>query len=171
MGAGAEDNILAAQTDEFRESQPRLHRNEEQRPVPPARPRGLVGHCHEGIDLGPGEELDLPSMVTLYGYCQDALGQGSVERVMEGNVAEERMERRQSDISAAGSVAALLLEVVEEGAEKDSIKILEAHGRRRLLETALRKPKEETEGIAIARDGMRACVELTHEAVREECLQ
>src|SRR5208283_2070559 len=117
VGTGTEDNILAAQTDEFRESQSRLHRNEEQRPVSPARPRRLIGCCHEGIDLGPGEELDLPSMVTLYRYCQDALGQGGVDRVMEGDVAEERMERSQPDISAAGGIAALFLQVVEEGAE------------------------------------------------------
>jgi hypothetical protein len=127
MGANAEDNILAAQPDEFRESQPRLHRNEEQRPVTPSRPRGLIGCCHEGIDLGSGEELDLPSMVTLYRYCQDALGQSAVERVMEGDVAEERMERRQPDISTAGGVAPLLLEVVEEGTEEGSIEILDAH--------------------------------------------
>jgi hypothetical protein len=49
----------------------------------------LIGCCNQGIDLGPCQELDLPSVVTLYRYRQDTLGQGTVDRVMEGDVAEE----------------------------------------------------------------------------------
>ena len=110
-------------------------------------------------------------MITLCGYRQNALGQGAVDRIMEGDVAEERMERRQSDVSAAGGIATFLLEVIEEGTDEGGIKILDTHRRWRFLEALLHKGKEHAESVAIARDCMRACLPLVHETVSEECLE
>src|SRR5208337_2891807 len=95
MGAGAEDHILAAESDELRESQPRLHHDEEKRAIPAACPCALIGRGKEGLDLGPCEELDLRSMVALCRYREDTLGEGAVDRVVEGDVPEERMDRPQ----------------------------------------------------------------------------
>jgi hypothetical protein len=90
---------------------------------------------------------------------------------VEGYVAEERMERRQSDVPAAGSVATLFLEVSEEGADEGGVKILETQCRWRFFETLRCKRKEYAEGVAIACDCMRACLSLAHEAVSEGCVE
>ena len=63
-------------------------------------------------------------MVTFYRHGQDALGQGTVNRLMEGDIAEERMDGRQSDVSAAGTIAAFFFEVIKEGTDEGGIKII-----------------------------------------------
>ena len=65
-------------------------------------------------------------MVALLWYRQNALGQGAHARLMEGHVAEERVKGRQTGVSAAGAIATLFFEMVEEGAEKRDIQIVEA---------------------------------------------
>jgi hypothetical protein len=171
VGTGAEDNVLTAQPDQLRDPQARLHGNEEECPVPPTCPRRLIGCCHEGLDLGPCKELDLRAVVALLWYRQNALSQGAHARLMESNIAEERMKGSQAGISAAGAIAALFFEMVEEGADERSIQILEVKHRGRFLQTLPGKCEEQTEGVPVTGNGVRACLPLAHEAVGEECLE
>ena len=81
------------------------------------------------------------------------------------------MEGRQPDVSAAGAIAALFFEMVQEGADEGGSKIFKAQRRWRLLKTLLCKTEEHAEGVAVARNGMRARLPLAHETISEECLE
>ena len=54
----AEDDILAAKPHQLRDSQPRLHGEEKERPIATADPGPLIGRGHEGVDLGATQEFN-----------------------------------------------------------------------------------------------------------------
>ena len=90
---------------------------------------------------------------------------------MEGNIAEKRMKGRQSDITAAGGIATFFLQVIEERTEERGIQILDLECRGRFFQALFGKREKQAEGIPVTGDGMRACLPLVKETLREECLQ
>jgi hypothetical protein len=71
-----------------------------------------------------GQEPDRPAIVAFARHRQDALDHGTVSRLLQGQVAEERVNGGQPDVARPRTVAALLLQVVEEGADERSVQIL-----------------------------------------------
>jgi hypothetical protein len=119
-----------------------LYGNEEKGPVSATCPRAWIGYGQKGLDLGPGQKLNLLAVIPLRRYGQNALRQGAVAWLVEGHIMEKRMKSRQSNISAAGGIATFFLQVIEERAEERGIQILDLQDRGRLFQTFLGKREE-----------------------------
>ena len=118
MGAVAEGDVLALEADEFGDAQAGLDGDEEERAVASAEPGGWVGAGEQGFGFVLGEVLDVVVVVAFAGDREDALAVEEVPGVAEGDVAVEGVDRCQAGVAAAGAVAALVFEVVEEVAEE-----------------------------------------------------
>ena len=89
MGSGPQDNILAAQSDEFADSQSSLHRHQQESVIPATRPGSLIGCRDKGIDFGSGQKVHRFGLVAFTRDSQDALSQGTQARLLERHVVEE----------------------------------------------------------------------------------
>ena len=112
MGATSEHHILAAQPDQLRDPQPGLCRQKQKRAIPAPKPVSRVRCCNQRFNLLMGEEGDGFVLETLARYRQDALDQGTHARFVESRIAEEGMHRRQAVIARAGTIAALVFEMI-----------------------------------------------------------
>src|SRR5258708_7350519 len=81
------------------------------------------------------------------------------------------MDRRQTSISAPRSNTALFFQVIEEAKDKRRIQIHDRQVGRCFLQASLGKGDEETEGVSVRGDGVRAGTALAHESVGKIGLQ
>ena len=124
MGAGAEHDVLAAQPNQLRDPQPCLQRDQQQRMVALPRPRAPIGGGQERLHLRTRQEPDRAAIVPFARHRQHALDHGTVRRVLQGQVAEERVDGGQPDVARPRTVATRLLQMVEEGADEWGVEIL-----------------------------------------------
>jgi hypothetical protein len=61
--------------------------------------------------------------------------------------------------------------MLQEATDERSIQVLDTQGGGGLLEAALSEGKEETKGVAVIRDCVRAGIALVHKPLREEGLE
>ena len=168
MGAGAELDVLAAQTNEFRGPQSGLHRHQQQGAVAPSRAGLRVRRPEQNVDLVAFEKGDGASSVAFVRNGQNPLGQRGVAGLMQGDEAEERTDGGQAGVAGARVVAAFGLEMAQEVAEQGGVEVIERHRRGRLVPFPLGVAHQQTERRAIARDGVRARLTLLHEALGKE---
>jgi hypothetical protein len=71
----------------------------------------------------------------------------------------------QPDVPSASAVLPATLKIVEEITNKRHVQIIELEVRRRFAQPFFCKMQEQAEGIAISRDGMRACPLLPAQAI------
>ena len=116
------------------------------------------------------EVFDQSPLVALAGDGEDAAALVGVGRLLERDVVEEGMDRRQACVPAPGAVTAFLLEVIEEVADEGCVQILEGQLRRGLPQSLCGEPQEQAKGVAVSGDGVRAGPALPQEAVGEEGL-
>jgi hypothetical protein len=81
------------------------------------------------------------------------------------------MKGSEPDIAAAGGVPAFLLKMTEECTEERGIEIRDRERRWRFFQALLGKREEQTKGVPIACNGVRACPPLVAKTVGEECLK
>ena len=81
------------------------------------------------------------------------------------------MDCCQADVAAAGAVLAVALEMSQERADQRRIEFRHRQVRGRLAQALLCILQQQTEGIAIAGDGVRTGVALLHQPIHEERLQ
>jgi hypothetical protein len=81
------------------------------------------------------------------------------------------MNRRQAEIATARAIGAVVLKVVEEGAEQGNVQVGDGQRRRRLFQSLLCEPQQEAEGVAVGGNGVRTHLALAHEPIREEGFQ
>jgi hypothetical protein len=77
----------------------------------------------------------------------------------------------QTYIAAAGAVATILLQVIEERAEERRIQVPQGQIRRRLASMFVDVLQQYSKGIAVTRNSVRADVPLSHESIEEKRLQ
>ena len=92
----------------------------------------MSGAANQRVDLLRREVFDQSPLVALAGDGQDAATLVGVGRLLERDVAEEGMDRRQAGVPAPGAVGTFLLEVIEEVADEGCVQILEGQLRRDL---------------------------------------
>ncbi len=171
MGARAKLDILATQVDQFRCSQPGLHRHDQQGAVATPRSSARVRSCQQGLDFVAVEEVDRAAGIALRRHGQDSLRQGRVPRLLHGDVAEEGADRDQAGIAGPCVIAALDFKVVQEATEELGVQITEFQVGRRFVQFPQGGTDEQAEGVPVAGDGMGAGPALLLEAVGEECGQ
>src|SRR6266545_218290 len=115
---------------------------EEQRVVAATESGGRVWRCEERVDFGGGEEGDEVTVEALLRDGEDALDQSRVRWLAAGREAEERVDRREPRVACPDAVAALLLEVIEEGADERRVDVREEQGGRRLADVLLGETEE-----------------------------
>lgn len=113
-GAGPDDDVAAAQSDELADPQAGLHRQDQQGVIATANPGRAIRCCQQRLELWPGEEGDDLAIDTLLGDCEDPLDKGAVF-VGEGGEVEERVHGGEPGVAGAGTVVADGFEVLKEG--------------------------------------------------------
>jgi hypothetical protein len=78
MGAGSQDDILAAQTSQLGNPEPRLSREQKHRPIAAPNPGGGIRDRQHSVDLFPIEEFDGPTFVTFAGHREYSLAEQRV---------------------------------------------------------------------------------------------
>ena len=147
---------------------PVWHRHREQSPVATAEPGLRIRRTEQGFDFVPVEPGHGRAEMAFARHGQNALCEGRVLRLVQGDMAEEGADRGQAGVAGARLVAALVLDMAEEVAEEGGVEVFERQFRRRLLQLPLGVAHQQSEGVPVAGDGVRACLALLHEVVAEE---
>src|SRR5215831_1502252 len=121
-----QDDVLTAQAGEFRRPQSGLHGQQQQGSITPSAPGAEVRRSEQGLDFHRREEADWSTYVPLTLHGEHTPRQRVVLRRMQRDKAKERVEGGETHVAAAGTVVAILLKMIEKGAEEWSIHI--GHG-------------------------------------------
>ena len=110
-------------------------------------------------------------VVALGGDGQDAADQRGVLGVLERGVAEQRPDRGQPQVAGPGGVAAVGLEVVEEGGDHLVAEVVPAERGGRLAGGGLDVAEQQPQGVPVGLDGPGADSPLADQPVGEERLE
>jgi hypothetical protein len=171
VSAGAELNVLAPKRGEFAIAQTGLNGDEEQRPIPCSDPGARVRRRHESSGLFLGEKLDRPTLVAFRGDRKDALALEGKCGFIDGDEAEEGVQCRQTGVTGACRVGAILFEVSKEFLQEGGIQCFHVQFARPSLELLRGIAQQQAEGVAVARHRMWADRLLLDQAVSEKPLQ
>ena len=170
MGALPEVHITAVETDQLRYPEAGLNAEKQQGTVASAVPGREVRGGEERLDLIPVEIFNRALLAALCGHCEYLLAVVQEPWFGQGDELEERADRRQPGVAAAGTVAAPALEGTQEPPDKLGIDV----GKQKIgwlpVETAASEQQEQHEGVAITCHRVGAGAELTLEALSEEAL-
>lgn len=136
-----------------------------------AEPAAAIRRSEERFDLVLVEVGDERALVALgwdLDHTRDRLG---VLGVAQRGVAVERVDRCQASIPRAGSIASLILEVVEESADQRRVQVAEVKLAGLLAGLALREAQQQPQRVAVGGHGARAGVSLGDEPVYEKRLE
>ena len=130
-----------------------------------------VGCRQKGVDLFPMQKFDGPPFVTFGRHREDSLTKQRMGRFLESHVLKEGMNRRQADISGASAILSVVLEMIEKITNEGHVQVLDREIRGCFTEPFFCKMEEQTEGIAIPRDGIGTCSPLSKQSICKECLK
>jgi hypothetical protein len=159
--ATPQDDILAPETDQFRDAQTRLDRDGQEGPVATADPRRQIGSSEDGRDLRAVEKRDGLALVPFARHREDLLAQQGVRRFGERNIPKERVNRGQTRIAGPTAVAAPLLEVLEKPPDERGCEILRFQQGGGLAQLVGGEAQKQPKRIAIAGDRMWARLPLS----------
>jgi hypothetical protein len=171
MGAGSQDDILAAQANQLGNPEPRLNREQEHRPIAAPNPTGGIRDRQQSVHLFPIEEFDGPTFVTFGGHREYSLAEQRMGGLLESHILKEGVNRGQADVSSASAILPASFKIVEEISNKQYVQIIDREVRWRFAQPFFCKPQQQAEGIAISRYGMRTCSPLPKQAVCKKRLQ
>jgi len=133
--------------------------------------RGLIWRREHRFDLGPGEERDQLLLGAFVRNCENTLDERRATGLAQRGVAEERMNRSEPRVSSPDAIPALLLQIRKEPCDERRVEIREIEIGGRLPELVLGEAEEESEGVSIRRDGVRARASLLEQPFCEERLK
>ena len=139
----------------LRDAQARLQGQKQDRVVPAANPGRLVRCREQRFHLGPVDEVHRPAHIALARHGEDALAVKRMLRFIHRHVAIERPDCGKARVSAAGAVAADLFEMGEEVADERGVECPRSAACGGVTPLA-RKAEQQSEGVAIARNRIRA---------------
>ena len=171
VGAGAERDVVAGERDEFGDPQAGLDREREHRVVAAAGPGGLVAGGEQRVDLGVGE---VGQQVLGGPFVRDrehALDRVGVLGVVQREIGEQRVDRREPVVAGLDLVAAVVLEVVEERGDQRRVELRDVEFAGRGAGPVGGKPQQQLEGVAVGGDRVRARLALGEQPIGEERLQ
>ena len=109
VGAGAERDVLAVERDQFGDPQSCLDREREHRVVASAGPGVLVAGGQERVDLAVGEVGQQVALGAFGWDREDASDRVGVFGVVQGEVGEQRVDRREAVVAGRDRVVAFAL--------------------------------------------------------------
>jgi hypothetical protein len=102
-----------------------LDGDEQQSVITPPGPRRAIGRREQGFDFRLGEEGHDRPLESLGQYCQHARDGGRVLGMAECRVAKQRVDSGKPSVAGAHTVSAIVLEMVQERANKRYVDVLE----------------------------------------------
>ena len=171
VSPGVEPQVLPAHLGQFRDPQTGLDRQEQERVVAAAQRGVSLGSVEEGFDLVATEVLDERALGAFVGEREYALDGGRVCRLLEGEVAEERVDGGQASVAGADRVAAVLLEVGEESDHEIGVEVRERERRGCFPQFACDELEEQPEAVSVRCDGVGAGAALMQQALGEESFE
>ncbi len=171
VGSGAQGDVAAVQAGELRNPQPGLEGQQQHDPVSTSFPSGLVRCCHEGVDLGRGQERHGPLVEPLRWDREHALDEQRMLGVAQGGVGEQRTDRGQAHVPGPGAVVPLGLQVRQERRDRGGVQVVPVELRGQLPGPGVDEREQQPKGVAVGRDGAGAGLTLLDEPVGEERLQ
>jgi hypothetical protein len=93
-----------------------------------------------------GEECALESLLR---NGKDSLDDGGAGGLVQGGVAEERVQGSETGIACARAIASLMLQVIEERADERNVEVLQGDGGGWLGETLLHEGQQQAESVAV----------------------
>ena len=156
VGAGAERDVLAVQGDQFGDPQAGLDRQREHRVIAPAGPGGLVAGCQERVDFGVGEVGQKVPLRPFGGDREHAGDRVGVFGVVQREVGEQRVDRREPVVAGLGRVAAICLEVIQERGDQRRVEIGDVQRAWRSAGLVGREAQQQLEGVPVGGDRVRA---------------
>ena len=167
VGAGGQRDVLAVERDQLGDPQPGLDREGKHRVVAPAGPGGLVAGQEQRVDFGVGEvgqEVALGAFGWDREHAPDRVG---VFWVVQREVGEQRVDRREPVVAGRDHVVASVFEVVEERGDQRRVEIGDVQGARRLAGAFGGEAEQQPEGVAVGGDRVRTRAALTDQPVGE----
>jgi hypothetical protein len=170
-GTGAQRDVLAAKPHELRDSHPRLHGHEQERPVASSDAGGGVRCGKQGVDLGGSEVGDVRMIAALGGDGEDALDQSGVLGETQGGEREQRVHRCQPGVPGGDSSSAVALEMLEERPDEWGVEHLDLECRRCDASGVLHEVEQQPEAVSIGGNRVRARMTLRSQPLDEECFE
>jgi hypothetical protein len=171
MGARAEADIAAGEADELGDPQAGLGDEDQHGVVASASPGAAVGCGEEGVGFGFGEPGDQCALVTLGGDGEDSLDGGGVFGVMRRRVGEQRVDGGEPPVPGADRALSFVFEVVEERGDQRGVEVGDVERRGLLAGLGGGEAEQDSEGAAVAGDGVWGGAPLGDEPVGEERLE
>ena len=125
MRTGSEMDIGAAQAGQFRRPKTGLDSEAEQCGVAPPGPLRPIGRGEQGVDFLLGQEGHEPSLEALWWNGKNALDGRGMLWMPKRRVSKQGTDGSKPRIAGAHAVLSLLFQVVEEGTDQRSIKIVD----------------------------------------------
>jgi hypothetical protein len=170
VGSCPKLHVLPPKRREFTVAQAGLNGQEEQRSIAPSDPCSEVGRCDQSAALFFGQECDDRAFMPLRRNRQDSLAVQRKRWFADRYVLEEGVYGCQTVISCPCTVAALVLEIIEELPKEGCVEIFDPQCGRRAAETFRCELEQQTKGVTVSRYSMQAHAELFPQAIGEEKL-
>src|SRR5574337_2019783 len=161
-------DIGTSKADQFRCSQARLRGETEERVVSPPGPGRPIGGGKQCADFRLGEEGHEPSVEALRRDGKNALDEGGAIGMTKGGVSEQRADRGEPSVASARAIFALVLKVVEEGADQRGIEIVDIQLGWFLARLVGGEDQQQPPRVPVRGERIRTDLALTGQAVREE---
>ena len=122
-GAGGERDVLTRESGEFRDPQAGLDGESEHGVVAPAGPGGLVAGVQQRVDLGVDEVGDEVALGPLGRDGEHTLDSGGVFGMLQGQIAEQRVQRGQAVVAGGRAVVPVAFEVVQKRGDQGRVEV------------------------------------------------
>jgi len=153
MSAAAKIHVLPTQRGDLAVAQVCLDGELQECPIPSSDPCSKVRSVDQSSTFFLGEKHHWSAIVTFGGYRQDALAVVGECRFIQGDIAEERVQRAQAVVSCTHTVQPIPFEVVEELRQESRIKLL--HPKIRRLPAKMLRSETQQQAKRIAAPGHR----------------
>ena len=136
--------------------------------VPTADPKAAIRGGKHGVDFGGCQIADEAPIAAFLRDGEDALDERGMGRLLHGDVSKEGADRRQACVAGPRAITPGGFELAKEGPDEIGVHIVQLERGWLLLQALLCEVQQESKGVAIGGDGVRACPPLGLQTVSKE---
>ena len=151
-------------------AQSSLSSDKKQRAIPAPNPCSRIRGRHEGRDLVLGEKLDRAMLAAFGGDRKNALALKTERGLTDRDESKEGVDCGETGITCPHGVAPVQFKVSKEFLDETPIELIQQQFARRPTQMLRSESPQQSEGIAVARDRVRADALLLEQALRKEAL-
>jgi hypothetical protein len=148
-----------------------LHRDLQQQLISSPKPCRGIGRVEKRAGFLTGQELHGAALKPLEGHRQHLLAMSRKSRLVKANVRKESVDGAQTIVATAAAVAAILLKMLEERTHQFGVQVLQVQVAGLAAMVFGSKFEQQSEGVSITGDGVRAGSQLPQQSIGKEPLQ